>query len=325
MGNERFKAKVSALDLLRTSGNFENAIPIVRKALRDPSAYVVAKAAAVARQGYLCDLLPDVVAAFTRLLATGDDDPGCRAKDEIAKALKDLDHHDPAAYVLGLAHVQLEPVWGGKVDVAGPLRATCAQALVACDIDATALLSLLVDHFIDPDKWVRIDIARAIAQLDRPESALLLRLKALSGDKEAEVVGQCLLSLLEIAPVESLAFVARFLAENNDDVRFEAVNALAQAKSPEAVGHIVRFWAAEMTFELRLATVAALAASPHAEAAEFLLGIVRDRAGDVGSAALAALASSRFRGEMRERAAAEVARSGNVRLERAFAEHFSPT
>jgi HEAT repeat protein len=323
LANERFKAKLAALDAVRASREFDGARPMLRKALADRSAYVAAKAAAVVGEAYLTDLVPEVAGAFTRLLAGDDEDPGCRAKDTIAKALKDLDHHDPAPYVAGLGHVQMEAVWGGKVDVAGPLRATCAQALVACDIDAAVLLALLVDHFVDGDKWVRIDVARAIAQLDRPESAVLLRLKALCGDAEPEVVGQCLRSLLECGPPDSVPFVARFLEAPPDDVRFEAMNALAEAKAPEAFGYIARFWEGDLDLDLRRATLASLAACPHAEAAEFLLGIVGDGGGDLAQAALAALAASRFRKDVRERVRAAVALGANVRLERAFEEHFA--
>lgn len=44
-----------------------------------------------------------------------------------------------------------------------------------------------------------------------PECVLSFRLKVLAGDPEAEVIGQCFLSLIDLAPDESVAFVARFL------------------------------------------------------------------------------------------------------------------
>jgi HEAT repeat protein len=323
MKNDRFKAKLAALDALRANFDAKTGVPALRKALADRSNSIVAKAATIIGGAYLADLLPDLIAAFDRLLSAVADDPGCRGKNALAKALEDLDHHDPAPFMRGLAHTQWESIWGGKVDTAGSLRGTCAQALVACNLEAPLMLELLTDHFVDEDKSVRVEVATAIAQLGRPESALLLRLKALCGDSEPEVVGQCLISLLDLAPIEAIAFVARFLVAADNDVRFEAVNALAQAKSPQAVEHIKRFWKGDVAFELRRATVASLAASPHREAAEFLLSVVENHPDELGQSAIIALGSSRFRNEMRDRAAAEVARTGNALLQRAFDQGFA--
>ena len=41
-------------------------------------------------------------------------DPQCWAKNAIVKALKDLNHDDPAVFLRGIEHVQMEPVWGGR-------------------------------------------------------------------------------------------------------------------------------------------------------------------------------------------------------------------
>lgn len=256
MKNDRFKAKLAALDTLDANIDAATAGPALAKALADRSNFIVARAAEIAARGYLTALLPQLIGAFDRLIDEVDDDAGCRGKNALATCLKDLDVHDPAPFLRGLAHHQWEPVWGGKTDTAGLLRATCALALVACDIDSGTLLELLTDRFVDADKAVRIDVAIAIAQIGRPESALLLRLKALCGDAEPEVIGQCFLSLLDLASVEALAFVARFLVASDPDIGFEAVNALAQSRSPAAIEHIRTFWSGEVPFDLRRATVA---------------------------------------------------------------------
>ncbi len=64
----------------------------------------------------------------------------------------------------------------------------------------------------DKEKIVRIDAARAIAQLGGIESVLLLRLKSLAGDPEPEVIGQCFVALLDLSPEDYIPFVADFLA-----------------------------------------------------------------------------------------------------------------
>ena len=63
-------------------------------------------------------------------------DPQCWGKNAVAKALKELEHREAAPYLRGTAHIQMEPVWGGQQDTAGPLRGICLLALPACpDID----------------------------------------------------------------------------------------------------------------------------------------------------------------------------------------------
>ena len=56
-------------------------------------------------------------------------DPGCRAKCAIIAALNQFDCDDPAPFLAGVRHVQLEPVYGGKEDTAAELRGQCAAGL----------------------------------------------------------------------------------------------------------------------------------------------------------------------------------------------------
>ena len=136
---------------------------------------------------------------------------------------------------------------------------------------------------------MRIEVALAIANVGLPECVLLLRLKVLGGDSEAEVVGQCFLSLIDLAPDESVALVARFLESKSEDIRFEAVSALAQARPREALAQIEGFWSGNVPHELRLST----------------------------------LASSRFRNDLRDRVATIVETSRNELLKRTFERAFA--
>jgi HEAT repeat protein len=320
--NDRFKAKLAALDALRDNAGDAVAVPLLRKALADRSNVLVAKAADVIGDLRTEALLADMLAAFDRLLNDTAADAGCRGKTALAKALKELEHRDPAVFLRGLAHVQKEPVWGGMVDTAGPLRAVCAHALVACDLAPQTLLEHLTDCLVDADKTVRIDTAIAIANTGRPEGVLVLRLKALAGDSEPEVVGQCLCSLLDIEPQAALPFVARFLDAADGDIRFEAASALAAAKSTDALGYIERFWQGELPEELRRATVAALAASPNPASGTFLMGVLAEYPERLGADALAAAAASRFASALRERAESLVGTTASPALQRALAQHF---
>ncbi len=317
--DDRFKAKLTALEAARADPGAPASLAVLRKGLADPSNFVVAKAATMAGECLLAGLAPDLIRVFDALLVEPDDDPGCRAKFAVAEALKAFEHRDPAPFLRGLAHVQREPVSGRLIDTAGPLRGACAQALVACDIAPDVLVERLTDHLVDPDKAARIEAICALAQLGRPECVSLLRLKALAGDAEAEVVGQCLLSLLGLAPTSAVAFIARFFDSKDDEIRFEAVNALAAARSADAIDAVRAFWSGDVTPDLRVATVAALAGSPLPEAAAFLLEVLSYPQIRIAEAALAALGASRFGRELRESVRAAVAASGSQTLLRAFA------
>lgn len=331
MKDDRFKAKLDAIGALANDFDPKTGLPTLRKALGDKSNFVVAKAAHVVAQLGLDELSADMIAAFERLWVDDDDrdrdgtdiDAGSRGKAALVQALKDLEHRNAAIFLRGMQCVQSEKAWNGAIDTAGTVRSTCAQALVACDLAPTQILEALVDRFVDADKVVRSEVALAIANVGLPECVLLLRLKVLSGDPEAEVVGQCFLSLIDLAPEKSVAFVARFLESKSADVRFEAVSALAQARPREALAQIERFWSGDVPHELRLSTLASLVASPHREAGEFLLHVAENDRETLGTAALSALASSRFRNDLRDRAASIAQKSRSDLLQRTFARVFA--
>lgn len=331
MRDDRFKAKLAAIGALANDFEPKTGLPTLRKALGDRSNFVVAKAANVAAQLGLDDLSTELIAAFERLWVDDDDldrdgtdiDAGCRGKAALVQALKDLEHRNADIFLRGLSCVQSEKGWNGAIDTAGTVRATCAQALVACDLAPTRILEALVDRFVDADKVVRSEVALAIANVGLPECVLLLRLKVLAGDIDAEVIGQCFLSLIDLAPDESVAFVARFLESKSEDIRFEAVSALAQARPREALAQIEGFWSGSVPHELRLSTLASLVASPHRDAGEFLLAVVTNDRESLGAAALSALASSRFRNDLRDRVATIVETSRSELLQRTFERVFA--
>jgi hypothetical protein len=315
MAPEAFKAKLARVEALRLLDDETALAAGLTKALSDRSNFVVAKAARIAGSRYALAVLPALLAAYDRLFIDAEEsDPQTQGKEAIAQALKDLDHREAAPFVRGLKHVQLEPAWGGTEDRAGPLRATCAHALVACDIDRAELLRLLTDRLFDPDAVVRRDVVRAIAQSGGFESVLLLRLKALSGDVDAEVFGECFALLLDLEPRESVEFVARFLTAKNAEVVIEAAGALAGSRVADAFNVVRRLWAGPISSDLRRSIVFSCAASPLTEAAEFLLSIVAGERADLVEPALTALAASRLRHDFEDRARQAVAQRDDDRL-----------
>ncbi len=263
---------IAALDALRLSPS--SALEPVRKALMDRSNVVCAKAAKVAGDLLLGEAIPSLLAAFERFLKDpAKTDPKCWAKVAVIKALKELAYDDPAVYFTGMAHVQLEPVWGGHADAAAELRGACALALVACALPRDAILIRLADLLADPEMRVRIDTARAVAQLPGGDSLLMLRVKALAGDAEPAVVGQCFLSLLGMDPPGSVPFVARFLTSPNPDLRFEAAAALGECPDTLAVEALIARWRIERSPEMKRAIELSLGVSRLPEAREFLAGL----------------------------------------------------
>jgi HEAT repeat protein len=323
VSKQAFDQKLAALDALRDASAPELLLPL-RKALKDRNNYFVGKVAAIVAEKHATDLIPDVLAAFDRfLLDPAKTDPQCWAKTALAKALKDLGHRGPAIYLRGIEHIQMEPVWGGQADSAGTLRGTCALALVECSLGELEILRYLGDRLADTEKTVRVDAALAIAQLGQPAGALLLRLKALLGDDEPEVLGQCFASLLSLLPEEAVPFIAGFLRVKSEEVRGEAVAALAQSREPAALEQLIALWRERLTQDMRAAVLLSLAGSPLPPAAEFLLDILNQESGDVAKTAITALARSRFHAEFHERVRAATVGKQDPQLERHFAQEFA--
>ncbi len=269
MSKDAVAEKVAEIELLRSSP--ADAAAALPKALRDRNNFVCSKAAALADDLLLRDLIPDLLAAFERFLKEPvKTDPKCWAKNAIVKALKNLGHDDPAVYLRGLAHVQQEPVWGGQEDSAVALRGACALALVACSLPRDTILIHLADVLADPEMRVRSDAARAIAQLPGLDSILMLRVKAQAGDREPAVIGQCFLSLLGIDARASIPFVARFLTAANEDLRFEAAAALGECPETLAVETLIARWQIEKSPAMKRAIVLSLGVSRVPEAKAFL-------------------------------------------------------
>jgi HEAT repeat protein len=322
-----FKRKLADLKELGAADD-DTAKRGIRKALVDANTYIVGEAASLAGRRSYDDLIPALLVAYDRLFDPTPDepdlslDPLANGKRAIATALKDLDYREPEPFLRGLDHVQREPVYGGKVDVAAALRCTCAQALVGCFIDPDLLLERLVTHLIDPELSVRVETARAIGAVGSAASALLLRLKALTGDKEPEVTGECLRALLEVPTGETISFAAGFLRAESKGVRFEAFAALAESREPAAFDVVRAALPDEPEADVRRGAVLAIGASPLREAAEFLLSVVVAEHRELALTALEALGSSRFAAESRELARQAATETGDPAISHGFAAAF---
>jgi len=319
---KKFEEQLAALDELRESAGAPATVDSLRKALANRNNYVVAKASKITAELGLKALLPDLLSAIDRFFIDPvKSDPQCWAKNALVQALASLGHEESAVFIRGLRHIQMEPVWGGQEDTAAALRGNCALALVACrDLSDFALLSHLIEILVDRDKTVRVEAARAIGRLNRPEAGLLLRLRALSGDDEPEALGACLSALLSVEGRVGIDFVARFLEAGGDESE-EAALALGLMRTPEAFQALKQRWERERDATFAAILLSAIALTRQQEAIDFLIQLIETDS-DSAVAALSALGSAGLPSEVRARIDAAVQSSGNARLRPVFAKHF---
>ena len=321
-GKRSFEEQIAALEALRQRPP-EGCIDSLRKALAHRNNFVVAKAADLVREFRLEQLTPDLIAAFDRFFENPvKTDPQCWAKNAGSRALAAFEHQDAAIFLRGMRHIQLEPVWGGRSDTAGTLRATCALALVQCrSLLEADLLAHLVELLADKDKSVRVEIVRAIEQVGSPTATLLLRLRAVLGADEPEVLGACYGGILRIEGASSLPWVSRFL-DSADDAAAEAALAIAGTHSPKGL-EVLRDRLAQTSDPwFRSVLFSAIALSRQDAGLEFLLDLVRTESLDA-EPAIEAILRSMPSAETTKRLEKLVA--GNQRLARALAKNRAAT
>jgi len=312
------EGQLAALEELR-EGSPEAALEPLRKLLAHGNNYVVAKAADLVAKFRLTALVPDLLVAFDRFFTHPlETDPQCWAKNSLARTLAALECQDAAIFLRGMCHTQLEPVWGGRSDTAGGLRSTCALALVQCrTLAETELLAHLIQLLSDKDKAVRGEVVRALEQIGSPAAALLLRLRAVLGADEPEVLGACYSGVLAIEGVTAIPWAARFLAAA-DDSAAEAALAIASTRSPEAFEALRARFLDKSDPWFRSVLLSAIALTRQEAALEFLLDLVRKELPDAEAAA-EAIVRSMPSPEVRK--LLEELASDNPRVARALEKH----
>ena len=275
---------------------------------------VAAKAARAAEDALLYELIPALESSFARFLDKPlKRDPSCFAKKALARALVALDAGNVDFFSKGIRYRQLEPVWGGTADTAADVRASCAMGLVASGypralVELTALLT-------DPEAGARMGAVRAIACGNPREAELLLRAKALAGDAEPQVLGECFTGLLAVEPDASLAFVVEYLSHADEAVRELAALALGESRLDAALAPLKDAWAGVLVGEEFRKTLLRAAAAHRSEAAfDWLLTIVAESRVHVALEAVEALAVYRRNAKLKQRLEAAVRQRGDLEL-----------
>jgi HEAT repeat protein len=297
---------------------------LVLRALRHRSYRVVQRAAIlsvdVAAKSQCGELAAALLSAYKRFLEKPEKvDPGCPAKTAIIDALRRIDFDDIVfeAEVFGAEvcgaegfdeegfftqatrYRQLEPVFGGSVDAAAELRVHAAFALV--EMGSRRALPALVDLLADSEAACRAGAARALATTNQDTAKFLLRLKVRQGDKNAQVLGECVLSFLEIGGADAVPLAVPYLNDANLDRRLETAIALGTSRHAEAFAPLKQRAQVASDAEERRIMFTALALLQYKEAIDFLLEQVNSADVSVVVAALHALSHLRDQDSVRER------------------------
>jgi HEAT repeat protein len=305
--------KLASVRRLRELGPSPEATAELRAALRDRSNLVVAIAASVASDQKCVELVTDLETAFDRFMV----DPAmtdklCRAKNAIVQGLDQLEHESPDVFLRAFRHVQFEPVFGGREDMAASLRAAAIVGLAR--LGHRSLLPLLIDALVDPKKEVILAGAQALGDQGTEAATLLLRLKARAGDNEPDVVSECLFALLSASPKESLTFVAEFLDSRDTATSEAAMMALGRSRLEEGFD-LLKAFAQKHPIGSHDTLYMAMAMLRLPVANEFLLEIVAAGPEKNAMLALSALLIYRYDPNLRERIIQAVTRSARPALQ----------
>ena len=321
-GRSSLDDKLAALRALRGEDLDDARKAEVRKRIGDRSNFVVAAAAALAGENGLLAVAPDLEAAYERFMADPTrDDKGCRAKLAIVEALDKMECPESALFLKASTHVQMEPVWGGSEDTAAPLRAAALVGLTR--VEGTLCLPSLVDALTDPTRDVRAAAAVCLGALGTETAGLILRLKVRLGDKDPDVLSECLGGLLKVSPREYLPTVAGFLRPTDESTCEAAALALGRSRLPDALAPLRSCWERCVQAGLKSQILLAVAILRQKDANDWLIGLVSGGSAADATAALTALRINRGDSRLSE-AIAEAARSnGSPTVRNAYDREFT--
>lgn len=281
--------------------------------------------AAKAAKGVSCvranELVPDLVAAFHRLMQNPAKlDKGCAATTEIVNALYELDYVEPEIYLQGIHHVQMEGSFGPPVDAAAKLRAISALALARTGHPAALdeVVSLLVDEWPD----ARVGAIHALAVNGGPAGALLLKLKLLTGDSEPDVLAECFSGVLTAAPERSLLLIEGFVDSDDLAVAEAALLALGASRLAAALDLLKARWERTSGGPLRKTLLLAIGMVRSDAAIEFLLALLEECSPSMAKDVLAGLALFRDNQKIRSRIENVVAGRNEKSINEIFGQQF---
>lgn len=237
MAGDRTEQALKRLRELETEESGDGLRTELRAFFPHRSNHVVARAARLAAEWRdEADGAP-LAKAFERFMKNPvKTDPGCVAKRAIIEALVPLGHSDPACYLAGARHVQMEPAFVEKMveDTAPGLRAASGRALLLMHYPEA--YTVVIDLVNDTEVEARRLTVDALAEAATHEAELLLRMKAAVGDEDIDVMAGAFDGLMTMAGETHTEFVAGFLDGEDDALAQAAAFALGQSRLSEALG-----------------------------------------------------------------------------------------
>jgi HEAT repeat protein len=146
-----------------------------------------------------------------------------------------------------------------------------------------------IDLLVDPEWQARSGAVRAIAAVGSETASLLLRFKALTGDKEPDVLADCFSGLLAVEGAEAVPLVTSFAEGRNQEVREAAILALGASRRSDAIDWLKERFEGLAHVETRQCILLSLATSRTEAAIEFLLGVIRDGSAQTSAMAVSAM------------------------------------
>ncbi|MBI1291078.1 hypothetical protein GC173_07520 [bacterium] len=284
----RMDEELDQVAALRHARKDDASVEALRQALASRYSLVVESAAIAAKALGATELSDALAGAYDRFYGRHEqDDKGCLAKTACIVALNTFERSDEERLLRGARHIQMEPVFGGSVDVAGLLRGECLAGLVTIGYERAH--EIAVDLLIDNEVETRAVAVKALETLGGQEGLLALRLKALVGDKEPSIVGDCLAAMLRRAPVDSLPFVRTQLERRSPPIALEAALALAQTHRPEVLPLLLAVRSARPDEEIQIGLLMPIALLRTDEAYRFLMEVLASERAYAATEAVKAL------------------------------------
>ncbi len=202
----------------------------LRAYLGDTNGFLLCEAAKAAQALDLRELIPDLAAAFQRLVPLKQEtDRGCFGKKALIEALLYFEAPLYDLYLIGLRVIQREHSFGPPVDTASSLRGLCAFALV--QLEFSEAIQEITPLLMDPEPDTRAAAAEALTATGEDTVGAILHLKVMNGDAESDVLGACYRGMLKIAPKRYVPLVASAL-EGGEEA---AAIALGESRLPAAL------------------------------------------------------------------------------------------
>jgi HEAT repeat protein len=164
-----------------------------------------------------------------------------------------------------------------------------------------------------------MEAARAIGQVGGVSAALILRLRALLGNDEPEVLGAVYSASLSLEGAQAIPLVGGYLKEGGD-LAAEAAFALADMRSPEALAALIERLCAGADTWFTSVLLSAIALTRLPKAIDFLLALIARDAREAPQA-IEAIGRTAPNAELRDRVRQAVAQTGSERLGQAFRQH----